>query len=265
MSESIGIIGLGLLGSAVAERLHEAGRPLRGFDPRQPKDLPVELCSDASQVFVNCSPVIFSLPTSRESTLVIDEVESVLKPGQIVLDTTTGSPEEMSALAERLQQLDVHYLEANVAGSSALLRAGEAGLLIGGDETIAEALKPLFADLTDAGAHYLGPVGNASRFKLVHNLILGLNRAVIAEALQFAESLGFDSSRAVSVLRQTAAASVALTAKGERMAERRYHPPQAPCCPKNSSIIQISRFERTESGQNSSSKIMSSPRSSIME
>lgn len=226
MNEPIGIIGLGLLGAAIAERLNKAGHQLYGFDPRRPEGRPVEICPDASLVFAKCSRVVLSLPTSCDSAAVVDEVESALRPGQVILDTTTGAPEEMVGLAERLQARDVHYLEANVAGSSVLLRDGEAALFIGGEETIATELMPLLADLTN-GAHYLGPVGTASRFKLVHNLILGLNRAVLAEGLQFAEALGFEGSKALSVLRQTAAASVAMKTKGERMTERRYDPPQA--------------------------------------
>lgn len=226
MSEPIGIIGLGLLGTAIAERLNEAGYQVYGFDPKKPDGLPVVLCPDASQVFVKCSKVIFSLPTSRVSAQVIDEVEGTLRPGQVVLDTTTGAPDEMSALADRLKQFQVHYLEANVAGSSVLLRQGEAVIFVGGEETIANELTSLLADLT-TGAHYLGPVGTASRFKLVHNLILGLNRAALAEGLQFAEALGFEAQDALSVLRQTAAASVAMKAKGDRMAKRHFNQPQA--------------------------------------
>ena len=71
------------------------------------------------------------------------------------------------------------------------------------------------------------PVGAASRFKLVHNLILGLNRAALAEGLAFAEALGFDASDSLSILRETPATSAALEAKGEKMAKRDFNPPQA--------------------------------------
>ena len=70
-------------------------------------------------------------------------------------------------------------------------------------------------------------MGSASRFKLVHNLILGLNRAALAEGLAFAEALGFDASNALAILRETPATSAALEAKGEKMAKRDFNPPQA--------------------------------------
>lgn len=226
MSEPIGVIGLGLLGGAIAERLDAAGHPLLGFDPRQPDTTPAALCVNAAEVFEKCGKVFFSLPTSADVALAAEEVWDTLRPGQVILDTTTGAPDAAVALGERFKSKGAHYLEASVAGSSALLREGKAVLFVGGDEAVANEQTPLLADLTDA-AHYLGPVGTASRFKLVHNLILGLNRAALAEGLQFAEALGFDGEKALSALRDTAAASVAMNAKGERMAKRDYEPPQA--------------------------------------
>lgn len=226
MSESIGIIGLGLLGSAIAERLNEAGRTLHGFDPGQTKTGAARHCPDAGEVVAICSRVIFSLPTSQVVAEVVEEVIDKLHPGQVIIDTTTGAPDEISAVAARLKSRGVHYLEANVAGSSVLLRQGRAALFLGGDEGVADDLAPLFADIASQ-VHFLGPAGTASRFKLVHNLILGLNRAALGEGLQFAESLGIDGGTALSVLRQTAAGSRAMDAKGERMVNRDYEMPEA--------------------------------------
>lgn len=201
MSEPIGVIGLGLLGSAIVERLHAAGHQIFGFDPCKPDTTKVTLCSNASQVVVECTKVIFSLPTNSVVCKVVDEVQDKLSAEHIILDTTTGAPGEATALAERLSARNVHYLETNVAGSSELLRRGEAVLFVGGDEAVAKKIAPLFADLTKH-VHYLGPVGTASRFKLVHNLILGLNRAVLAEGLQFAKSLGLEATKTLSLLRK---------------------------------------------------------------
>lgn len=226
MSEPVGLIGLGLLGSAIADRLADAGHDLYGFDPKPPETSPVTLCKEAGEVVERCPTVLFSLPTSGVVSKVIDGVEGKLRPGQIILDTTTGSPEEAAAMAERLSAIHVHYLEINVAGSSEQLRNGWAVLFVGGDSQVLEKIEPQLVVLARK-YHYLGSVGTASRFKLVHNLILGLNRLALAEGLQFAEALGFDPTVALSMLRGTAAGSVAMEAKGERMACRNYVPPQA--------------------------------------
>ena len=66
-----------------------------------------------------------------------------------------------------------------------------------------------------------------ARFKLVHNMAIGLNRAVVAETLQFADALGFDSSQVLEILLQSPAASTAMKAKGAKMIAADYEPPQA--------------------------------------
>ena len=142
------------------------------------------------------------------------------------LDTTTGQPGEMEALGQALAKRDAAYLEANVAGSSELAKRGDAALFLGGSTETIDRCQPLLAALA-AKRFHVGPVGGASRFKLVHNLILGLNRAALAEGLAFAETLGFNAADAVEILRDTPATSAALEAKGGKMAKADYEPPQA--------------------------------------
>ena len=226
MKEPVGIIGVGLLGSAIAERLSHSGRQVHGYDPNPIADIPVEFHTSAVDVFAFCDTIFFSLPTSRVATAVVGEVHEQIRPAHIVIDTTTGAPEEMIGISAKLQSRGANYVEANVAGSSDLLRRNEAGLFVAGDEDVVVRLGAL---LDDVSSHhfYLGMIGNGSRFKLVHNLILGLHRAVLAEGLQFAESLGFDSGQTLSLLQKTPAVSGVMSTKGRRMVERSYGEPQA--------------------------------------
>ena len=99
-------------------------------------------------------------------------------------------------------------------------------MFFGGESVVFESLKPLIHDLTSK-PFYLGGVGAASRFKLVHNMILGLHRMVLAEGLAFADVLGIDPVKALEVLRQTPAASGVMESKGERMVRGNFEPPQA--------------------------------------
>ena len=142
-------------------------------------------------------------------------------------DTTTGEPGEVIAIGETLAARGADYVEANVAGSSALLREGGAVLFVAGEEQVTDGLRPLLATLSNKPPLYLGSVGRASKFKLVHNLVLGLQRAVLAEGLQFAEAMGFSADETLALLQQTTADCGVMATKGRRMAERRYEPPQA--------------------------------------
>lgn len=224
----IGLIGLGLLGSAIAERLLGAGWTVTGFDLDASKrdalsKLGGEAAPSAAHVCHAAHRIVLSLPTSEIAEAVITEVWDALQPGTVAIDTTTGAPEQMERNAARLHERGVDYLEATVAGSSAQLRAGQAILFLGGVPARIQELQPLFQSLTEQ-AFPLGPVGAASRFKLVHNLLLGLNRAALAETLVFAERLGFPGERTLEILQQTPAASRVMSSKGGKMVQREFDP-----------------------------------------
>ena len=184
------------------------------------------MCRSAVELAGRCDTLMLSLPTSAVAAEVIDALGKAVTAQHCILDTTTGEPGEMEALGQALTQHGAAYLEANVAGSSALAKRGEATLFLGGSAKTIDRSQALLEALATKRFH-VGPVGAASRFKLVHNLILGLNRAALAEGLAFAEALGFDASDALAILRETPATSAALEAKGEKMAKREFDPPQA--------------------------------------
>lgn len=225
---TVGLIGIGLLGSAIAERLLDAGCDVRGFDVSQERRNWLEAkgghgCPDAAQLLGNCETVLLSLPDSQVVQQVLSQHRAFLRERQSVIDTTTGDPDQMIAVSRFLGELGTAYIEATVAGSSEQLRAGKATLFVGGDDLAVARVEPVLSAIAPNRFH-LGPVGSASRFKLVHNLILGLNRAALAEGLAFAESLGIGAGRALDVLRQTPAASGVMATKGPKMTTRNYAP-----------------------------------------
>lgn len=226
-NEAIGLIGVGLLGSAIAARLSSKGYDCFGYDPVKPGLENISLCGSAGELIQSCDRVILCLPSSKDVLDVLHEQGDLLESGShVIIDTTTGDPEEMIRLADSLSRKSVPYIEAKVAGSSAQMRKGEAVLFLGGGEEVIAGHQQLFDDLAKR-SFYLGGAGSASRFKLVHNLILGLNRAVLAEGLAFGEALGFDLEMVLSVLRETPAASGVMLTKGPRMVARDFKSPQA--------------------------------------
>jgi 3-hydroxyisobutyrate dehydrogenase-like beta-hydroxyacid dehydrogenase len=219
---------LGLLGSAIAARLATRGYDIVGFDkdPEKVVSASASGCrpaKSASDVIRACNTVILSLPTSLNSTEVVAEMTPGLLAGQTILDTTTGDPLEMESLAVRLSEHGVDYVETNVAGSSGQARAGEVTLFLGGDAKVIQAHDELFNSMS-TNVFHLGGAGSASRFKLVHNLAVGLHRAVLAETLLFGEALGFAPDKTLSILRQTPASSAAMDTKGAKMVAADYAP-----------------------------------------
>lgn len=139
------------------------------------------------------------------------------------MDMTTGDPEEMSAIARECAARGIAYLDTTVGGSSAQVAAGEAILMAGGNAAALEACRDLL-QLFAKQIFFLGAAGNGARMKLVLNLVLGLNRAVLAEGLAFAEACGFDAAAALEILRSGPAYSAVMNSKGEKMIRGDFSP-----------------------------------------
>jgi 3-hydroxyisobutyrate dehydrogenase-like beta-hydroxyacid dehydrogenase len=226
MGDRAGIIGVGLLGGAIADRLARRGWAVEGYDVASGQREGVTMHDNPGSVLAKCDFVLLSLPTSQAVSQVIDELGEFVEPRHCFIDTTTGEPGEMEAIAKRLAKRGADYLGANVAGSSQQAEQGEATLFLGGSDKTIDRCQPVLEAIAVKRFHFES-VGAASRFKLVHNLILGLNRAALAEGLAFAESLGFDAADALAILEHTSAVSEAMRVKGNKMAKADYEPPQA--------------------------------------
>jgi 3-hydroxyisobutyrate dehydrogenase-like beta-hydroxyacid dehydrogenase len=227
-STRIGLIGVGLLGTALARRFAAAGLQVCGFDAnpdrrRELASLGGEWAACASEVAASCDRLVFSLPTSDVVLRVIEEIEPKLRPGAIVMDTTTGDPQDVEAVAERLGQRHVFYLDATVGGSSRQVENGEVIVMAGGDRAAYERCQDIFAAFSRQ-TFYLGAAGNGSRMKLVLNLVLGLNRAVLAEGLVFASKYGLDPRQALAILKAGPTYSRVMDTKGEKMLTGNFQP-----------------------------------------
>ncbi|KAF0180601.1 MAG: 6-phosphogluconate dehydrogenase [Limisphaerales bacterium] len=224
-----GLIGLGLMGAAFAQRLRAAGWEVLGFDlspacRRRARSLGVQLARDAAEVFAGCDRVVLSLPTLRETETVLAEAKRALRPGHLLLDTTTGEPAQTVAIHRRLAARGVRYLDTTISGNSGQVAAGDDVLtMVGGDADAFAAARGLLRALTPRVRH-VGPSGSGARMKLVTNLVLGLNRAALAEGLCFAERLGFTRRAALEVLLASKAYSTIMDTKGEKMVTEDFTP-----------------------------------------
>src|SRR5439155_4921134 len=131
----------------------------------------------------------------------------------------TGEPAQTAALGARLAARGVRYLDAPISGSSEQTRHGEATVIVGGDREAFDACADLWPVLGKKVFH-VGPCGSASKMKLISNLVLGLNRAALAEGLAFAEAIGVSPAAALQVLAGSMAYSRTMETKGRKMLER---------------------------------------------
>lgn len=216
----VGLIGLGLMGGALADRLIRGGLAVHGFDTNGRctavlVELGGEMAGDANTVLGNCDVVLLSLPSHREVRAVLAEGIEHLRAGQIIVDTTTGEP-DAAVDARELAARGVFYLDATISGSSAQAREGDVIWMVGGERQAFERCAELFRCLAREVIH-TGAAGTGSKMKLVTNLVLGLNRAALAEGLALAGALELDQAQTLAVLMKSAAYSRIMNSKGEKM------------------------------------------------
>lgn len=224
----VGIIGLGLMGTAFAERFLAAGLAVHGYDLDGARRRALEAIGGAAaqspgEIFSRCPVVFLSLPTTDIVESVLEQCRPHLAAGTIIADTTTGDAERTAAVGAGMARLGLHYLDATVAGSSALVRAGQAVVMAGGDAAAFDRCEEYFRHFARQSFH-LGPCGSGSAMKLVVNLLLGLNRAALAETLSFANRCGLEPNTVLDVLKAGPAYSRAMDAKGRKMIEQDFAP-----------------------------------------
>lgn len=222
------ILGTGLLGGAIAARVQEHGWRLRLFDPSSSARerlgaLPAVWAASEAEALAGASRAILCFPNSGVTAGLVPGLFEAMAPGGIVIDCTTGDPEEMAGFAALAAGAGRGYLDATIGGSSAQARAGQALLMVGGSAADLEAAMPLLRAISEKVVH-AGPAGHGARMKLVLNLALGLHRAVLAEALHLGKSLGLDPALVLSVLREGPAYSRIMDRKGERMLHGDFQP-----------------------------------------
>lgn len=179
-----------------------------------------------------CEPIVVAVfNTDQVEEVVggpqgIQAIVSTIRAPRTVVCVSTCDPDRLAELAARISPHGVRFLEVPISGTSRQVAEGAGVGLVGGDRAVMDELAPVL-DAICPRRHYLGAVGNGSRAKLAVNLILGLNRAALAEGLVFAEQLGLDRSALLEVARGSAAYSQVMEVKGPLMARREYQKPQS--------------------------------------
>ncbi len=225
---TVGLIGLGLLGSAIAERLIENGFQVVGFDICEPQRESFAqrggiVAKSVEEITARCRRILLSLPDSSVVRQVVDQLSSQLGDGFDILDTTTGAPEDTIEIAAEVASLGTRWLDATVVGSSVQMRAREAIMLVGASNGAFQDNVDLM-DVLSTRAYHVGPVGSGARMKLVVNLVIGLHRAVLAEGLSLSHAFGFDLSKTLDILMSSSAYSRAMDIKGQKMVQHDFAP-----------------------------------------
>jgi 3-hydroxyisobutyrate dehydrogenase-like beta-hydroxyacid dehydrogenase len=230
----IAVIGLGIMGSRLARRLLDAGFEVRGFDISGEALAALEemggvTASSPAEAVAGCEIALLSLLTSdiaREVCLGSSGIASSSQRPLLVLDATTGRPEDSIATAEGLAVQGIDYADMTVSGNAAVAEQGGLVIMLGGSEHAYRQAIPVMESL-GRSHHHVGSVGSGARMKLIVNHVLAVNRASLAEGLVVAEMAGLDLESTLAVLRDSAAYSKAMDLWGDRMVAGDHEHPNA--------------------------------------
>lgn len=227
----IGIVGLGLVGCALASRLRGQGWHVVGFDIRA--EATESFAAAGGRVANSLGELGMAVPCALLAVFdthgvlqVLEGDHGLLAPAhavRTVIDCSTGSPELIEPLAARLGSRGIEFLEAPLSGSSQQIEAGQATALVGGTAHGVQACGSLLQVIAARHIH-VGPAGMGAKAKLATNLVLGLNRAVLAEGFAFAEALGIAPQRFLELVLATPARSDAALVKGPLMVQDDFAP-----------------------------------------
>jgi 3-hydroxyisobutyrate dehydrogenase-like beta-hydroxyacid dehydrogenase len=234
MAGPIAFIGLGLMGSRMSGHLLAAGHEVRGYDA-EPARLGEHaarggvVTGSPAEAVQGCWAAVLSLPISDVSREVCLGEGGIMESGVsplFVYDTTTGRPGDAVEIAEALAPAGITYTDATVSGNSEIAEKAELVVMLGGPAEAYEAGRPIF-EAIGRSHHHVGPIGSASRMKLIVNHALTVHRMVMAEALVVAELAGMDPATALIVLKDSLAYSKAMDVWGDRIVAGDHLPPYA--------------------------------------
>lgn len=230
----VGMIGVGLMGSVMSRRLMDAGFSVIGFDVRreareafaQAGGQPVDSLAELAR---RCERAVISVFDTGQVEDVVEKEGGVLAvpPGQrrlgVVINTSTCEPDRIAALAERAQTRGLHFVELPISGTSQQVAQGDGVGLVAGHENTAAACRDII-DTICPRTYFMGAFGNGAKTKLAINLVLGLNRAALAEGLTFAGRLGLPLEAFLEAAKGSAAYSQIMDVKGGKMIARDFTP-----------------------------------------
>lgn len=230
---ALGLIGLGLMGAPFAKRLVERGYRVTAYDVdakkithagaagAAPGASPAELAAASDVV------MLFVTDTKSVEKAVFGEsgVLAGAGNGKVLVDFSTTEVDATREMAARLErEIGMGWVDAPVSGGPPAVAAGTLTVMAGGDDKDIARVRPIMADVAGRFTH-MGPVGAGQSAKLINQVLVGSQHALLAEAIRFAENLGLDPQRLPECLAGGYADSVMLQKLLPRMAARAFEPP----------------------------------------
>jgi 3-hydroxyisobutyrate dehydrogenase-like beta-hydroxyacid dehydrogenase len=228
---NVAVIGLGIMGGAIARNLTAAGFSVSGFDIDRGRAAAaassgVAMRGSATEAARDADLVLTSLPSVAALDDTVKSFAAEPRPGLIVAEISTLPIEAKEMARDRLAGVDIVMLDCPLSGTGAQAVTRDLALYGSGDEPAFARCREAFAAFARV-SHYLGAFGNGSRMKFVANLLVAVHNVAAAEAMVLGTKAGLDPERILEVIGSGAGTSRIFELRGPMMARGVYTPPTA--------------------------------------
>ena len=231
MKETIGFIGLGIMGGGMVRNLLKAGFEVHVWNRTSSRMVPIEAAGangapDAATVAARSDIIILCVSETRDVEEVLFGENGVVhgaKPGSLIIDTSTISPQATVSMEARLRAAGLRMLDAPISGGSEGAANGTLSIMVGGDESdvtrAMDALEAMASRIT-----HVGGAGAGQMVKLVNQILVVGTMMAISEALLFAQKGGLDLAKTLEAVEHGAAGSWMLSNRGTQAIVRDFEP-----------------------------------------
>jgi L-threonate 2-dehydrogenase len=226
--EPVGIIGLGIMGSAMSANLIAAGYPVIGYDIAPPALAALVerggvAAKSVTEVAAQAATLITSLPSPKALHDVARELAATPPENCVLAETGTFALDDKLAAADVLRAANVVMLDCPLSGSGSQALVRDVLVYGSGDRSAYDRCLPVFRAFSRA-PHYLGAFGNGSKMKYIANLLVAIHTVAAGEAFALARKAGLDPAQMFEVVSDGAGGSSALKTRGEMLIADKYLP-----------------------------------------
>jgi putative dehydrogenase len=224
--QPVGMIGLGIMGSAMSGNLIAADYPVVGYDIAALAALAGRggvAAKSVSEVAARAPILITSLPSPNALHDVARELAATPRENCVLVETSTFALDDKLAAAEVLREANVVMLDCPLSGSGSQALVRDVLVYGSGDRSAYDRCLPVFRAFSRA-PYYLGAFGNGSKMKYIANLLVAIHTVAAGEAFALARKAGLDPAQMFEVVSEGAGGSSALKTRGEMLIADKYLP-----------------------------------------
>ena len=227
----VGFIGTGVMGSSMVRHLLNADYDVNVFNRTKEKAMPLveegAVWQDSPAEVAEKSDVIFTIvgyPTDVEEVYFGDKgIFEGLSEGMIVVDMTTSTPELAVRISEKAGEMKVKSLDAPVSGGDLGAKNGTLTVMVGGDETAFETVRPFFESFSGS-LNLFGPAGSGQHTKMVNQIMVAGTMTGMTEMLVYAKAAGLKLEEVIKTVNGGAAQNWSLGNYAPRIVTEDYSP-----------------------------------------